>query len=262
MTTLDARGLKIERALHDFLVSEALPGSGVDEASFFAGLADLVAEFAPRNRALLERRDELQAKLDDYYREHRAKPFDQAHYMSFLREIGYLLPQPAPRAVTTANVDPEIADIAGPQLVVPISNARYALNAANARWGSLYDALLRHRRDHRGPRRHQERRLQPGARRPRRRRGQGRSRHDRRRWPAGSHASVAGYRVENRRLVVTMIGGAETGLAYADRFDGYHVGTPSDPSLVLLLPTTASMSRSSSTARIRSAAPIRPASPT
>ena len=141
MTTIEKSGLKIDKVLYHFLVDEALPGSGVDEADFFKGLAGLVADYAPRNHALLETRDALQAKLDAYHREHRSKPIDQAHYMNFLREIGYLAPQPAPQAITTANVDAEIAEIAGPQLVVPISNARYALNAANARWGSLYDAL-------------------------------------------------------------------------------------------------------------------------
>jgi Malate synthase len=138
---IDKHGLKVDAALHAFLVEEALPGSGVDEATFFAGLADLVTDFAPRNHELLAQRDALQAKIDAWHRDNRARPIDQAAYERFLRDIGYLKPQPAPQTITTANVDDEIAVVAGPQLVVPISNARYALNAANARWGSLYDAL-------------------------------------------------------------------------------------------------------------------------
>jgi len=134
-------GLTVARILRDFVNGEALPGLGLDAAAFWAGFGRLVAEFAPRNRALLERRAELQAVIDRWHREHPGKPIDAAAYRAFLERIGYLLPAPPAFAVATENVDAEIASIAGPQLVVPVSNARYALNAGNARWGSLYDAL-------------------------------------------------------------------------------------------------------------------------
>ena len=134
-------GLKVERQLFELISGRALPQSGVREADFWTGLETLVREMAPRNRQLLARRDELQAHIDAWHVERRGKPFDAAAYRSFLAEIGYLVPEPAPFSVSPKGVDPEIATIAGPQLVVPVSNARYALNAANARWGSLYDAL-------------------------------------------------------------------------------------------------------------------------
>ena len=134
-------GLQVARILYDFVTSEALTGSGVSAAQFWTGYAALLRDLAPRNRALLHKRDSLQATIDAWHTAHRGPHFDAGAYTSFLRDIGYLVPEPAPFSIGTANVDPEIAQIAGPQLVVPIANARYALNAANARWGSLYDAL-------------------------------------------------------------------------------------------------------------------------
>lgn len=230
MTSIDKNGLKIDAALHAFLVDEALPGSGIDEATFFDALAGLVADFSGRNRALLATRDELQAKLDEYHREHRAG-FDQDDYIRFLSEVGYLKPQPAPQTITTSNVDEEIATIAGPQLVVPISNARYALNAANARWGSLYDALYGTDAlpEDRGAGRAKAYNPVRGARvvaeakavldtvAP---------------LIAGSHAQVTAYRIEHRRLVAALMGGGETTLIDNERLDGFR-GTPSDPDLVL-----------------------------
>ncbi|ACS58554.1 malate synthase G [Rhizobium leguminosarum] len=140
MSRVDKNGLAIETVLHDFLVKEVLPGLAVDADKFFADFSAVVHDLAPKNRALLAKRDELQVKIDDWYRRHGA-PADMDDYQSFLRDIGYLLPEGSDFQVSTENVDPEIASIAGPQLVVPVMNARYALNAANARWGSLYDAL-------------------------------------------------------------------------------------------------------------------------
>ncbi|WP_298216066.1 malate synthase G [Acidocella sp.] len=134
-------GLSVAAALHGFVNTEALPGTGLEPAPFWDGFAALLERFTAANAALMAKRDELQAKLDDWNRAHKGKPWDAAAYETFLREIGYLQPEPPPFTIETANVDEEIAHIAGPQLVVPVSNARYALNAANARWGSLYDAL-------------------------------------------------------------------------------------------------------------------------
>ena len=138
---IQAGGLQVARVLHDFVSGEAVIGTGVSASQFWDGFGKIVADLAPRNRALLEKRAALQRQLDAWNLEHRSFPADTAAYEGFLREIGYLQPEPEVFAVTTRNVDAEIAHIAGPQLVVPISNARYALNAANARWGSLYDAL-------------------------------------------------------------------------------------------------------------------------
>ncbi|MFP5478527.1 MAG: malate synthase G [Alphaproteobacteria bacterium] len=138
---LDRAGLQVDAVLARFLEDEALPGTGIEAAAFWSGLAGLLADFAPQNRALLAKRDELQAKIDAWHVARRGQPHDHAAYKTFLTEIGYLLPEGPDFTIETANVDPEIAKVAGPQLVVPITNARYALNAANARWGSLYDCL-------------------------------------------------------------------------------------------------------------------------
>ncbi|MBB3544069.1 MULTISPECIES: malate synthase G [unclassified Rhizobium] len=140
MSRIDKNGLAVEAVLHDFLVKEALPGLKIDAEKFFTDFSAIVHDLAPRNRELLAKRDALQLRIDDWYRQHGA-PTDIEAYQVFLRDIGYMLPEGSDFQVTTTNVDPEIASIAGPQLVVPVMNARYALNAANARWGSLYDAL-------------------------------------------------------------------------------------------------------------------------
>ena len=141
MAYVKMSGLEIEQPLYDFIADEALPGSGVTEETFWSGFAALVRDLGPTNRQLLAIREDLQAKVDAYLRDHHDKPLDQDAYLTFLRRIGYLLPEPPAQPIDTTGVDDEIARIAGPQLVVPMSNARYALNAANARWGSLYDAL-------------------------------------------------------------------------------------------------------------------------
>jgi malate synthase len=137
---IELAGLKVARQLVEFVSNEALPGTGVDEPAFWEAFSAIVHDLAPRNRALLEKRDELQEKIDTWHRANGA-PSDIAAYKDFLREIGYLLDDGPAFSVSAQNVDPEIAVVAGPQLVVPVMNARYALNAANARWGSLYDAL-------------------------------------------------------------------------------------------------------------------------
>jgi malate synthase len=139
--TVSVDELKIDKGLYDFVDAEVIPGSGIQAHEFWKGFAALVRALAPRNAELLHTRDQLQAQIDSWHRQNPGPSFDHAEYRSFLSRIGYLVPEGAPFAVSTASVDVEIARIAGPQLVVPLSNARYALNAANARWGSLYDAL-------------------------------------------------------------------------------------------------------------------------
>lgn len=137
---VEIAGLQIARALHDFVVNEALPGTGVAVDAFWSGFSAIVHDLGTKNRALLAKRDAIQEQIDAWYRDNGA-PSDMEAYKSFLKEIGYLVPEGPAFSVATENVDPEIAVVAGPQLVVPVMNARYALNAANARWGSLYDAL-------------------------------------------------------------------------------------------------------------------------
>ncbi|AXV67295.1 MULTISPECIES: malate synthase G [Pseudoalteromonas] len=138
-TTLSLNGLSVDQQLAQFVEQQLLPGTDISPAAFWQGFADIVNELTPINRALLEKREQLQAKIDNY---HKQQPvWDAANYQRFLEEIGYLVPEPASFKIETEHVEPEIANTAGPQLVVPVSNARFALNAANARWGSLYDAL-------------------------------------------------------------------------------------------------------------------------
>jgi malate synthase len=138
---IEINGLKVAKELYDFVVNEAIAATSIDAAQFWSGFAQIVEDLAPRNRELLHKRDAFQQKLDAFYKEKRKSGYSPQQYEAFLKEIGYLLPEGAAFSVSTSNVDPEIAVTAGPQLVVPVMNARYALNAANARWGSLYDAL-------------------------------------------------------------------------------------------------------------------------
>ncbi len=230
---VEASGLRIARVLHDFVTTEAIPGTGVDPGAFWAGFAGLVHDLAPRNAALLATRDAMQAAIDAWHLGHGGRPIDPVAYQEFLRDIGYLVAEPHDVAVTTANVDPEIASIAGPQLVVPVTNARYALNAANARWGSLYDALY-------GtdaiP---QDGDVAPGAGLDKRRAAlviaRAREFLDQA-VPlyAGSHADAVAYELSDGRLTVTLKSGARTALAQEAAFVGYR-GDITAPSVILFL---------------------------
>ena len=133
--------LEIDESFYDFINGKAIPGTGVDQETFWSGLDSIIHDFSPVNRALLKKRVSLQNQIDAWHSEHAGKSHDAAAYRQFLIDIGYLVPEGGDFTVTTADVDDEIALQAGPQLVVPVKNARFALNAANARWGSLYDAL-------------------------------------------------------------------------------------------------------------------------
>ena len=138
---VERQGLQVDAVLADFVEERALPGTGIAPETFWSGLSRLVHERGPMQRALLDRRDALQSQIDAWHIAHRDAPHDHEAYKAFLSEIGYLLNEGPDFRIETENVDPEIAEVPGPQLVVPVTNARYALNAANARWGSLYDAL-------------------------------------------------------------------------------------------------------------------------
>ncbi len=225
--------LQVDSRLADFIDQEVLPGTGVDRAAFWAGFDALVHELAPKNAALLAERDRIQAAMDEWHRAHPGPITDMPAYQAFLKQLGYLVPVPEQVQATTANVDAELATQAGPQLVVPILNARYALNAANARWGSLYDAL--YGTDAIPEADGAER---AGAYNPVR--GAkviafARQVLDQAAPLAGaSHRDATGYRVENGRLVVSLTGGASTGLQDASQFAGYQ-GDAGAPSSVLLV---------------------------
>jgi malate synthase len=224
--------LQVATPLARFIDEEVLPGTGVDRAAFWAGFDALAHEFAPRNAALLAERDRLQAELDAWHQANPGPVADAAGYKAFLERIGYLKPNPAGAQASTANVDAELAQQAGPQLVVPILNARYALNAANARWGSLYDALY-------GTDAIPE--TEPGERAGGYNPARGAKVIAYARQvldqaaplQQGSHADATGYRVEGGQLVVALKGGATTGLKDTAGFVGYQ-GDAAAPSSVLL----------------------------
>ena len=226
---VETAGLRVAEELYRFAEDDALPGSGVESATFWQGLAELMRDFGPRNRALLQRREELQRALDAWHREHRGDNFDATAYRAFLEEIGYLEAEGPGFSITTEHVDEEIAHLPGPQLVVPVTNARYALNAANARWGSLYDAV--YGTDVLGDT------PEPGP-------------YDSARgerviaWvralldeiaplEAGSHARATAYTVEQGYLAVALEDGRSVRLTDSDQLAGFQ-GEPAAPSAVLL----------------------------
>ena len=226
-------GLKIAKILHDFIVGEVIPGTGIEALAFWQGLERILHRFAPLNHALLQRRDALQAKIDDWYRGRRGRPFDEAAHRTFLEEIGYLVPEGPPFAVDTANVDDEIAVVAGPQLVVPIGNARYALNAANARWGSLYDALYGSDAIPRDGQAALSRGYDPE--RGKRVIAWARNFLDEvAPLSSGSHADVRAYSVKSGTLVVGLDNGTAAALADQKQLRGYR-GRPDAPEAILLV---------------------------
>ena len=230
--SVQAGRLQVAKQLFDFINQEALPDSGVAQQDFWEGLDALIHDLGPRNRELLAKRDALQSQIDAWHRERQGQPIDQASYEGFLKEIGYLVPEGPDFSVTTSNVDPEIAEVAGPQLVVPVMNARYALNAANARWGSLYDALYgtdaiaddggAERGDSYNPKRGEKviayargllDEIAP--------------------LETGSHQDSSGYSISGGALRVALKGGGDTGLQDTAVFAGYR-GSEDAPEGILL----------------------------
>ena len=226
---VDFGGLSVARPLLDFCMNEALVGTGVNPAAFWAGLSELVKDLAPRHADLLVVRESFQAKIDTWHREHASTPIDPLAYRAFLEDIGYLIPEGPAFTIESDNVDPEVAIIAGPQLVVPVMNARYALNAANARWGSFYDAVYGtdvlgdtpppgHYDASRGSRviafvRDFLDEIIPLA--------------------SGSHTDARGYRVDAGHLTVDLVDGTTRRLADPAQFLGF-VGSAVEPTGVLL----------------------------
>jgi malate synthase len=232
MKRVPSHGLEVAPVLHDFIEREVLPGTGISSEAFWTGLAGLIRDFAPRNQDLLAVRDDLQRRIDAYHAARADQPVDGAGYEAFLREIGYIRPEPDAFAVSTHTIDDEIARIAGPQLVVPTSNARYALNAANARWGSLYDALYGTDviSEEGGAARtggYNKLRGQRVVARAREFLDQAAP------LAAGKHAEAVSYVVEGGSLKIGLQGGGETALANPVQFAGYR-GEASHPSAILL----------------------------
>jgi len=225
-------GLQVAKALYDFVNNEAIPGTGIAADKFWAGAAAVIKDLAPKNRALLAKRDELQAQIDAWHQARKGQAHDAVAYKAFLQEIGYLLPEPENFQATTANVDEEVARLAGPQLVVPVMNARFALNASNARWGSLYDALY-------GTDVISE---EGGAEKGK---GYNKVRGDKviafarafldeaAPLAAGSHADSTGYAIVDGKLVVALKGGSNSGLRDDAQLVGFQ-GEASAPVAVLL----------------------------
>jgi malate synthase len=230
---IEIQGLQIDSALHRFIEQNALPGTGLDAGAFWSGFSQLVHDLAPKNRALLAERDRLQTELDQWHAANPGPIKDMSAYRAFLTSIGYLKAVPDDFRISTANTDSELTQQAGPQLVVPVMNGRYALNAANARWGSLYDALY-------GTDAISD---ENGA-----ERGHGynpvrgdkviafarKFLNDTIPLQQGDHTQAQAYRVENGQLQVTLPSGEQTGLQSAELFVGYQ-GTPANPDALLFL---------------------------
>ncbi len=226
-------GLQIAQELYDFINDKAMPGTGIEQDAFWASFDAIANELAPKNKALLAKRDDLQAKIDAYHTERKGQPHNAAEYKTFLQEIGYLLPEGDDFEATTANVEPEIGQMAGPQLVVPVMNARFALNAANARWGSLYDALY-------GTNVISE---EGGAEKGK---GYNKVRGDKviayaRNFlneaaplAAGDHADSTNYAIDAGKLVVTLKDGSTTSLKDASQLVGFK-GEMATPEAILLV---------------------------
>ena len=229
---INSHGLKVAPVLHHFIDNEVLPGTGLDAQAFWSGFADLVHELAPINRALLAERDRLQVELDTWHREHPGPITDMAQYRTFLTGIGYLQPPPDQVKVSTDNVDTEISVQAGPQLVVPAANARYALNAANARWGSLYDALYGTDviPDEGGAQAGRAYNPVRGAKVI----AFARAFLDQA-FPLskGSHVDATRYQIEGDSLHITLKDGSQSALADAKQYIGYQ-GSPAEPAAILL----------------------------
>ena len=225
-------GLQVAKVLYDFVNNEAIPGTGVDAAAFWAGADSVIHDLAPKNRALLAKRDDLQAQIDAWHQARAGQAHDAVAYKAFLQEIGYLLPEAEDFQATTQNVDEEITHMAGPQLVVPIMNARFALNAANARWGSLYDALYgtdaisEADGASKGPGYNEVRGNKVIA--------YARAFLDEAApLENGSHVDSTGYRIEGGKLVVSLKNGSTSGLKDPQQLLGFQ-GDASAPIAVLL----------------------------
>ncbi|HEX2257439.1 MAG TPA: malate synthase G, partial [Afifellaceae bacterium] len=228
---VECGGLKVDRLLYGFVNEEALPGTGLEPERFWSELGAILRELGPDRRALLERRDALQAEIDRWHVERRDRGFSLDEYEAFLREIGYLQPEGPDFAIRTADVDDEIARVPGPQLVVPVTNARYALNAANARWGSLYDALYgTDAIDAGGAARGADYNPRRGAKVVRTCRD---LLDEVAPLAEGSHVESAGYRLADGRLTVSLADGRTAGLADPAQLRGFR-GEPEAPDAVLV----------------------------
>jgi malate synthase len=225
-------GLQVARVLQDLVEQRIAPGTGISPAQFWYGFEKIVAELGPKNQALLKKRDDLQAKLDAWHQTQRGATFPAAEYRKFLMGIGYLLSEGEDFQISTTNVDPEIATIAGPQLVVPVNNARYALNAANARWGSLYDALYGTDVINEADGCEKGKAYNP-------RRGEkvilfAREFLDQAAPLAhGSHRQAVRYSVNKGQFAVRLADGETVGLSEPSKFAGYD-GAPDSPTAILL----------------------------